>query len=185
MEEIDRVPQSPFTTARRNGLLGGLLLIGYFMISSVTGIYTEKTVWTNLLNVVVSTGIFLAISHKSITTYRDGELDGVIDFGTSFKVAFLTVLVAVLISVVFEYIFIKFIDRSILADMREAAYLALEKEDLPDDQYETAVKMLSFAVGPGMLAVSSFFISLVWGAAVAALTSAIVPKNNTNLSVPE
>lgn len=182
MNELDeKIPASPFVTARRYGLIGGLILVGYFLITTLTGYYTSQEWYVTLVNVIVYTGVFFFISHKSITSYRDEELNGVINFGKAFGVSALACLVTILILTVFTYIFIKFIDRSILDQLREVAMGAMEEQDLDDEEYEQANKMMGLFMGPGMMAITTLFTYGFWAAAVAAVTSAIVPKNNTNL----
>jgi len=182
MNELEeRIPASPFITARRYGLIGGLVLIGYFLVTSLSGYYTNKEWYVTLANVIVHTGVFFVICHKSITSYRDEELNGVINYGKAFGVSALACLVTVLLLTVFTYVFMKFIDRSILDQIREAAMVAMEDMDMDGEEYEQANKMMGLIMGPGMIAISSLFIYSVWAAAVAAVTSAIVPKNNTKL----
>lgn len=182
MNEFDeKIPASPFVTARRYGLIGGLILVGYFLVSSLSGYYSSQEWYVTLANVIVYTGVFFYISHKSITNYRDEELGGVITFGKAFGVSALACMVTILILTVFTYIFIKFIDRSILEQIREAAMIALEETDMDSDEYEQANNMMGLLMGPGMIAITTLFTYGFWAAAVAAVTSAIVPKNNTNL----
>lgn len=173
---------TPWPTARRNGLVCGLLLIGYFLISNLLGFDSSAPVWTQVISVAATTLIFMFTSHRAIISYRDEELNGVIPFGKAFGVSILNILVGLLLALVFTYIFMKFIDRSIVENAQEVAYEKMAETDLDDEEFERASQIIGYATGPGVLALSSFFLNLLWGAIVALGISAAVPSNNTKLS---
>lgn len=176
---------TPYATARRNGLVCGLLLIGFFLVKNMAGLTDPGAGWASAINAAVVTLIFMFTSHRAIVSYRDEELDGVISYGKAFGVAMLNITIGLALLLVFSYVFMKFIDRSIIDAARESAYQALENTDLNEEEFEKADSIMQSVTGPGILALSSFFINLLWGAIVALGISAAIPSNNNKINDKE
>jgi putative flippase GtrA len=181
MEDIKNSSFNNSQAAARVGLVGGLMFIGFYIVTALTGWVTEKSTLVSVVNVVVVSGIFTFVAHKTITTQRDVGQNGIITFGEGFGSTMIAVLVSVAMSTLFAYVFMKFIDPSIVETMKEMSLQALENADLQGADIDEAAEMMDKIISPGLIASSEFFMRLVWGAVIGVLVAAILPKNKPQI----
>ena len=167
--------------ASRVGFVGGLMFIGFYIVTALTGWVTDKSTFVSVINVVVVSGIFTFVAHKTITTQRDVGQNGIITFGEGFGSTMIAVLVSVALSTIFSYVFMKFIDPSIVEKMKEVSMEALQNADLQGADIDEAEEMMNKIISPGLIASSEFFIRLIWGAVIGVLVAAVLPKNKPQI----
>lgn len=176
---------SPWPVAKRYGLIGAGLMIGYFLVTNIAGLTGKTEGWVVGLNAIVTTAILFILLHKASVIHRDQDWDGVITFGKSFVLSLFTVLIIAFVYTLFSYLFMKFIDRSILEHARSEALIQLDEQDMDAQSYETSLKWIMMFTGPGFLSLIGFFMHLIWGLAVGVVVGLIIKKDNPDSSTIE
>jgi hypothetical protein len=129
----------------RFGLILSIFSIVYFLILNVSGVNMATGYWNWIGYVVGIVIIFLA--HK----YYKENTDGFMNYSQGIGIAFWLGLISSAISSVFTYIYIKFIDSSMLEMISDAQIEAMEKKGLSDEEIEQAMKFASMFSTPEAL----------------------------------
>lgn len=113
-------------------------------------------------------------------SYRDIHSGGFISFGKSFSVGFMTALFAAFIVSIYTFVFVKFIDPSIITVAIEATENSLlENPDLSDDQIENIIEMSTRFMTPTMMAVMAFIWTTVVMTIVSLIASIFIKKEES------
>ena len=155
------------------GLIASMVLIVVSLISNILGFNDPRNPNT-VMSIVMSLlgfGIVVGAMIMGISKHRDEDLGGYITFGRAFGLAFIMGLVIVVINTVFSYIYMAFIDSSILEAATENFETQMEEQGVEpgEDAYEIAAMFLN----PGIITV---FIALwlLFQNTVAGLISAAI-----------
>lgn len=158
----------------RVGVILALALIIYSMLLQVTGMATNQAMGF-IPNVFYILGIIWA--HK---TYKESG-DGFMSYGQGLGLGMIVAGVAGLISSLFTYIYLKFIDDSMLGEILNQSRIALEEQGMDDEQIEQTLAMTQKFTTPEMLMVWGLFGALLMGLIFALVISAFTKKNNPEL----
>lgn len=124
----------PFvSTAGRYGLIGGAALILYSLLSYLVLIPAGGAMM--MLSGVLSFAIYIIMIALVIKHHRDEELDGYITLGRCIGVGTLTVMIAIVISSLFNYVYMNYIDPSLMDVMADAA-MGFYEDILDEDQLD-------------------------------------------------
>jgi hypothetical protein len=85
-------------------------------------------------------------------------------------------LYAGLISSIYTYIYLKFIDHSLIEMIRDAQISALEDQEMTDAQIEQAMQIMNMMIVPGWLAIVAFIFIIILGFIFSLVLSAIFQK---------
>ncbi|MBN2616610.1 MAG: DUF4199 domain-containing protein [Bacteroidales bacterium] len=158
--------KSTFTPALQFGLLTGLGMIVYSLIMYLLGV-NYKSTW-NLLNyLIILVGIFWGM-----VSIRDRYLDNVMPYGKAFGVGFWIVLFAVLLSSIYSFIFLKYIDPSVLENAMSEAQdkILAANPNISDADLDKAMSMARKFATPAFSAITGF----VWNVIVGTVLSLII-----------
>jgi Protein of unknown function (DUF4199) len=155
MEQVE-APETPVTTRSvgiRYGLISGVISIAYFMILAVADISMTEGIgrWAGLL----ITGVIIFLAHK----YYKENGDGFMTIGQGTGTGFWLALVSTTISSVFTYIYMKFIDNSMIQQILDKQREGMEERGMDDDQIDQAMTMTEKFMTPEIM----FGMGLVFG----------------------
>ena len=115
--------------------------------------------------------IFIGGSIWAAKSYRDIHSGGLISYGKSFSVGFMTSLLAAIIVAIYTFIFIKYIDPSIIDEViATTENNLLDNPDLSDEQIDNFMEMSVRFMNPTMMAISTF----IWNVVVMAILNLII-----------
>ena len=158
---------SPTHVGAKYGLIIGLGMVAFQLSMYLSGNATNETLGY-LVYVIIVAGMYFACREFK------NNAGGVMSFGEGFKTNLFVTLIASVISTLFTYVYIKFISPEVLEQFREQVLFNFEKQHLPDDQVEQAMKMMDTFMSPewiaGGNAVGVLLIGVVLGAVVAAIS---------------
>jgi len=170
MQETTTSTTSPSSVAIRFGLIIGFVSIIYSLILFVTETNTNTTLsWLGMIIPIV--GIVLA--YKAFKN----ENDGYMSYGQGLGIGTLLSAISGILSGLFTYVYVSFIDPTVLSRMREMQVLELEKKGMSDEQIEQAQGMVEKFSGPGMMLVFAIIGGIVIGFIISLIVAAIM-KNN-------
>ena len=154
--------------ALRYGLIAGLLVIIYALILQFTDLYMSKALsYVNYLFVLIA----IILAYREFKSQDQGHMT----YAQGLGLGTLTAGIAGVLSGIFSYIYIKFIDDSMLGKIAEMQREELEKSSgMSDEEIERALEMSASFTTPEMIMVFSiigfvffgFLISLVVAAAM-------------------
>ena len=154
--------------ALRYGLIAGLLVIIYALILQFTDLYMSKTL--SYVN-------YLFVLGAIIMAYRDfkSQNQGFMTYGQGLGLGTLTAGITGVLSGIFSYIYIKFIDDTMLGKIADMQREELDKNaSMTEEEIEKAIEMSASFTTPEMIMVFSiigfvffgFLMSLVVAAAM-------------------
>lgn len=159
------ISKSPFGI--KFGVIASLAIIIYGLILNLTGLNTNQAL--GYVNYFVLAGVM----YVACKNYKDAN-EGFVSFGGAFNISFIVVSIASLISSIFTYVYMAFVDDSILEFIKEKQLEEFEKQGLTDTQIEQAIEMSEMFMTPGMISVMAFIGMLIFGAILGFIVSAIV-----------
>lgn len=161
---------SPSSVALRYGLITGFVSIIYALILYITKSNTNTTLsWLGMIIPIV--GIWLALD-----AFKK-ENGGFMSYGQGLGIGTLLTTISGVLGGIFTYVYVSFIDTTVLTRMREMQVLEMEKKGLSDTQIEDAMSMAESFSGPGMMLVMSILFGALMGFLISLIISAI-KKNN-------
>ena len=175
MEQVE-TPENQVTTRSvglRYGLIAGLVSIAYFMIMVVMDINMTEGIgrWLGLL----ITGAIIFLGHK----YYKENGDGFMTIGQGTGIGFWLALVSSAISSVFTYIYLKFIDQSMIQQMIDKARENMEDQGkLSDDQIDQAMKITEKFMTPEIMLGTGLFFGVIMIVILALIISLLTQVKN-------
>ncbi|MDX9696702.1 MAG: DUF4199 domain-containing protein [Bacteroidales bacterium] len=153
-----------------SGVILGIVLIIYSVLLYMLDLNMNKS-----LGYV--TYLFLIVGLWWFTkSYRDNTLGGTISYGQALGYAMVIVVVAALISSVYSYVFLKYIDPSMIDKIAAMSEEEMLKQGMSDEQIELAQSMSKKFMSPGLMNIMGFLGTSVFGFLIALVTSAVVKK---------
>lgn len=113
----------------------------------------------------------------AIKTHRDQDLGGYITFGRAFGVAFLTGLVIAAIGLVWSFLYMQFVDPSILETVAEATRQSMQDQGMSESDIEQAWGITSMFISAPAIALMGFIFTL-FGTVIFGLIVAAVMRRN-------
>lgn len=168
MEENQEIlePVSVKQVAMKWGLYLGMVMILYSMVLQLTGqVGNQALGYVNYLLAAV----LMYFAHKE---FKD-EGTGFMSYKQGFGIGALMSVVSSVISVIFMYIYVKFIDDSMLDIVRAQQIEELEKQGLSDAQLDQSIAMMEKFSTPEMIMGFGLFFGILFGIIVALIVSAI------------
>ncbi len=125
---------------------------------------------------------FLTIATISWGTlfYRNKFNDGYMSYIQALKSCFLITFFSSLILAFFMYIYLNFIDQSMIVKVLEKAEEELMNKNMTDDQIEEAMKITRMMTTPIMMAFFTILVNTFMGGIFALITAAFLKKDNPN-----
>ena len=154
------------------GIILGLFSIGYSLILQITGLVTEQ--WLSWLSFVFMI-VILVYAMKEFKSYNQGFMR----LGQGLGLGMITIAISTVFSSIFSYIYIKFIDDSMITLSLEKAREELMKNpDLSDAQLDQAMAMTEKFTTPEMILGIGFISALFFGFLITLVVSLIMKKDD-------
>jgi hypothetical protein len=98
-------------------------------------------------------------------------------YGEGFKIALIMVLINSVVSALFTYVYVKFIDGSMMTTIRQQQEMAMEKRGMSEDQIQQAMSVAEKFSTPEMILIFGIFFGILFGIIVALLVTIFTRKS--------
>ena len=174
---IDPSTVSPWQTAIRYGLIGGLISVIWALIGNLTGI----TLPTNgfmmmMLSALVGLIIYVGIIVYAVRHHRDNELGGYISLGRIVQMGIVISIISGLIGVIFNYVYVTFIDPNFIETMMEGMEEMFANLGMDEDQIEEALAGTEAGFEPLTMIKNGLLYSGILGAVVSLIIGFIMRR---------
>jgi len=115
-------------------------------------------------------------------SYRDKHNDGFINYGKAFMSCLLITFFSSIILAFFMYLYLSFIDQSLIDKILEKAEEEMMNKKMLDDQIEDAMKMTRMFTTPIVMAFFTIIINTFMGAIFGLITAAFLKRDNPNFN---
>ncbi|MBT32162.1 MAG: DUF4199 domain-containing protein [Thalassobius sp.] len=154
------------------GLIYGLFSIVYFLLLQFLNLAGEQSL--GYLSFVFMI-IMLVFAYKEFKAYNDGFMR----LGQGIGLGMLILLISTVLSSIFSYIYLKFIDDSMIQMIIDMTREQMATNpDLSDQQIEDALAMSVKFITPEMILIGGFFSSMFFGFLISLIMSLIFKKDD-------
>jgi hypothetical protein len=160
------------------GLIIGLVFIVYGMIIQFLGMDMQTIQYANYATYVFLI-VAIVLAHKA---FKEGG-DGFMSIGQGLGIGTLLSLVGSALSGVFSFIYLKFIDDSMLQKSLDYQMEQMESRGMSDEQIEQAMGYTEKFMTPGMAAAMSVIVLVIIGFIFSLIISLFTKKANPALEV--
>lgn len=168
MNELKPVTTS--STAMRYGLIVGLISVIYSMLLMLTDNGMNR--WLSSISY-----LFLIAGMVMAFKYFKQHNGGFMRYGQGLGIGTLMSLVAGLLTSVVMYVYVKFIDGSIMEKTMEMQRIEMEKRGMSEAEIDQAMEMASKFAGPEMILIGGTIGFVFMGFIIALIVSAIMKHN--------
>lgn len=156
------------------GLITAILIIIYTVILYMTSLFKNPSLsWISFLLLLL--GIFMAL--KEFKTLNDGFMS----FSEGLGVGTLLSAVAGLVGSIFNYVYINFIDTTIMQQMSDLQREQLEANGMSSEQIEQAMEIASKFTSPGIVFLFGIIGYILFGFVFSLIVSAIVKNSKPEI----
>jgi hypothetical protein len=159
------------------GVIVGIIMIIYGTLLQVTGLALEYQSLSYINYIFLGVVIYLA--HKKFKE----EGDGFMSYGQGLGIGFWISLIGGVISMVFSYIYMSFIDSTIMEQAMDKARYDMEEKGMSDAQIDQAMSITEKFMTPEMIFVMGIVGTLIFGFILSLIVSAITKKTDPQLEV--
>jgi hypothetical protein len=159
----------------RYGLIVALVMVVYSLILQFAGLAMNRPLGFLTYAILIAG---MVVAHN--TFKRDG--DGYMTLGQGISIGMWLTLVAGVISSVFSYLYLKFIDDSVIQTAMDEAITQMEERGMPDDQIDQAMKITEKFMQPGAMMLIALVTMLILGFIISLVVSAITRKTNPQIT---
>lgn len=162
----------------KNGIILGLIFIVYGMILQFLNLDMKMMQYLGYLNYILLI-VFVVMAHKA---FKEGG-DGFMSIGQGLGIGMLITMIATVLSSIFSYIYMKFIDDSMLAKIADAQVAEMEKRGMDDAAIEQAMEISSKFMSVEMIQVWAILGMGIIGFIIVLIISLFTKKANPALDV--
>jgi hypothetical protein len=164
-------------TVKQVGLKYGIYLalvsIIYTLILQILGLAANRWLgYVGFIFIIVA----LVLAHKDFK--RSNEF---MSFGQGLGISMIIVTISSVLGSIFTYIYIKFVDNSMLDVIREQSIAQMEKRGLSDTQIDQALEMQAKFTTPEWILIFGILAGIFFGFIIALIVTAITKKSNPAL----
>ncbi len=160
------------------GLIIGLVFIVYGMILQFLNLDMKLMQNLGYLNYAALIAV-IYLAHKA---FKEGG-DGYLSVGQGIGIGTLISLIGGALSGVFSYIYLSFIDDSMLTKVKDMQIAEMENRGMDDAQIEQAMNIAGKFMTPLMMAVMSIVVMVIFGFILSLIVSLFTKKANPTLEV--
>jgi hypothetical protein len=160
----------------RYGLILGLVFVVFGLILQMTGLATNN--WISSISYVFLI-IAIVMGHNA---FKEGS-DGFMSIGQGIGIGTLMSLIAGTLSSIFTYIYIKFIDDSMMQMIKDKQIESMEAQGMDDAQIDQAMEIAGKFTSPEMILVFGILAITFFGFILALIISLFTKKSNPALEV--
>ena len=152
------------------GAIQGFIGIIMFIGTDLTGNVGNQAIqW-------ISLAIFLGVLYMAFQEYKKLG-DGFMSFGQGTGIGTWAVLISSLINAPFSYIYISFVNPTIIDTIREQQIMQFEEQGMSDAQIEQTMEFTSMFLSPGAIALMGLIFGFIFGFIATLIMAAILKKN--------
>jgi hypothetical protein len=164
-------------TVKQVGLKYGIYLalvsIIYTLILQILGLAANRWLgYVGLIFIIIA----LILAHRDFKRVNE-----YMSFGQGLGISMLIVTISSVLGSIFSYIYIKFVDNSMLDVIREQAIVQMEERGMSDTQIDQAMEMQAKFTTPEMILVFGILGGIFFGFIIALIVTAITKKSNPEL----
>lgn len=175
---MEEKPVSLMKSSLTYGIYLGIVSILFSVVLYVLGYTFEK--WVQYASYPITIGAIIWAQFA----YRK-SLGNEMTYGQALGIGIMTVVFASVLSAIYTYILFAFIDPSLQEQLRLVTEQRIvEQGNVPEEQLDTVVEMMTKFQKPWIMAVSVIFMSAIIGLIVSLITG-IFTKKNPSDEVPE
>jgi hypothetical protein len=150
------------------GIYLALVSILYTLILQILGLAAKQALgYVGIIFVIIA----LVLAHRDYK--RSNEY---MSYGQGLGISMIIVAISSVLSSIFSYIYIKFVDDSMLEVIREQSMIQLEERGMSDAQIEQAMEMQANFTTPEMILVFGILGGIFFGFIVSLIVTAITKK---------
>ncbi len=155
------------------GLYLGLISIVSFMIAMIAEL-DQQSGWNNFISAI----IFIAIIFFAHKAFKEGG-NGFMSYGQGVGISFWVAAVGGVISSVFMFIYIKFIDDSMLQKIKDKSIYDMEERGMTDEQIDQAMGFASMFMSPTAMLIMGIVGSIFMGVLIGLIVTIFTQKKDT------
>jgi len=172
IDELNVKNASPFPTALRYGLIGGLIGVALGIIWYLADMNMMLGMGIGLLSFI----IYIIMIVLAIRAHRDKDLGGYISLGRCVGVGVIVITVTALMGLLWNVMLYQLIDPDIAEKMAEKTAEMMEGFDVPEDQIDEARENIKESSGLGKQIKNTLWVP-VFGAVVSLIAGLIMKKS--------
>jgi len=179
-EYIDPQDVKMMPTAFKYGLIGAGLSILIGLIANVLDLndFENPNSATNWILSIASYLIIISAIVLAIKQHRDKELGGFIKMGRAIGIGVLTALIMGIFTMIWTYVFMAFIDPTMITEISNAQREAMEQQGLSDEELEAALPWVEMMASPAALSFFALIANVLFGLLVSVIAGAIMKREN-------
>lgn len=148
----------------------------------VSAVFMSLGYQTSNVQQWIGYGLTIGIISWGTISFRDKHNDGFISYGKAFSSCLQIAFFSSIILAFFIYLYLSFIDQSLIDQILEKAEEDMMNKKLPDDQIEEAMKMTRMFTTPIMMAFFTIIINTFMGAIFGLITASFLKRDNPNFN---
>ena len=160
----------------RYGLILGLLSIVFSLILQMTGMATNN--WLGSIGYIFFI-VVIVLAHKA---FKEGG-DGFMSIGQGIGIGTLLSLIGGTLSSIFTFLYLKFVDDSMLQTIREKQIEGMEAQGMDDAQIDQAMEIAAKFSGPVAILIIGIIGSVFIGFIISLIVALFTKKSNPVLDV--
>jgi hypothetical protein len=168
----DNSTNNIWKSAIQQGLVIGIL-------SYALGFIGNQLPSFNALLLLLSMGLTIAIFYKALLRFRDRVCEGIISFGRAFQYGFLMAFTGS-----FVRTFTNYFTSTLSSEEKDQIIMeqlsALESSGMDPEMVETFAAVMETIMEPGMLAMISFALYMIYGIILTSIVAMVVKKDGTD-----
>ena len=157
------------------GTIYGIAIVAMSLIFYILGFENDDSV-VSIINLVVTIGALYFFMNK----YKTEVGNGYLSFSHSFRIGILLTFFGGVISAFYNWIFMSFIDPTIIDKAMEKSYESLISSGMSEEQAITQLEMSKPFMTPIAMTIIGLLVFLVLGLIISAIVSAFIKKENPN-----
>lgn len=162
-------------TALRYGLIGGLVMVVYSLISNMLGFSIPTGIGSWLLTMLILFSLTFGICILAIRQHRNKELNGYISFKRAFVTGLVVLVIMMIISTLFSVLYMTVIDPDFAKDATGKMEEFMSKFGMPEDQMQEQLDKAMEGFTP-MGMIKNMLGILVFDALIMLIIAAILKK---------
>ena len=173
-EEIEKITIKQLSM--KWGVILALISFVYFMVLNMAGLAGDNTYsWIGSIFTI----IVFVMAHKSFK--EDGN--GFMSFGEGFKIGALISVISSIISSILTYVYVKFIDGSMLDLIREKAITDMEDQGMGEEQIDQAMGFAEMFMSAEAILFMGIFMGIIFGMILALIVTAFTKNADPSLEM--
>lgn len=155
----------------RYGLIMGVIGIALFVIFNLVGVdMNSKLRWISFPVYIV----IIVLAHK----YYKEQGDGFMSYGQGMGIVFWMSLISSLIGSVFTWVYVKFIDTTMIETMLQQQLEEFERQGMSDDQIQNAMKFTEMFMTPEAMLLMGIIGGIISSMIIGVIVTIFTQKKN-------